>query len=101
MELLVLLLIAGATIAADVFATRVLMRDNLLSPSQRTAQLLMVWLVPIFGAAVVIGMHQALSTAPRAQSTFPRARDTDSEVDRALAWQREQELHSGDPESDD
>lgn len=43
-----------AAVAADVFATRRLVRCDLLSQGQRAAWIAVVWLVPIVGALAAV-----------------------------------------------
>jgi ABC-type enterochelin transport system permease subunit len=50
----VLTCIALAVVAANLFATAVVMRSDFYSPLQRGLQLALVWLVPVAGAACCV-----------------------------------------------
>lgn len=50
----VLTCIALAVVAANLFATAVVMRSDFYSPLQRGLQLALVWLVPVVGAACCV-----------------------------------------------
>lgn len=43
----------------DVFATRLVLRDEYSQKAQKLAQLLFVWLVPVIGAIAIWGMFRS------------------------------------------
>ncbi len=45
-------------IVANWLATRLILRDELISRGQRIAQIFLVWLVPVIGAVVVFAVHR-------------------------------------------
>jgi len=45
-------------LAMNARATILVVRDDLSESSQRTAQLLLVWLAPVIGALVVFAVHR-------------------------------------------
>ena len=47
-----------ATIALQVIATKRIVRDAAFDSGQRSAQMWLVWLVPLFGAATVLAVLQ-------------------------------------------
>ena len=51
--------------AMSVKASFLIVRDDLAEPNQRTAQLLLVWLVPIIGALIVFAVHRKLEPLSR------------------------------------
>jgi hypothetical protein len=59
-ELLFVVALGLVVLAANVWATVLVMRDSLSEPSQRMAQLLMVWLLPILGAVIVFAVHRSV-----------------------------------------
>jgi hypothetical protein len=59
-ELLFVVALALVALAANVWATVLVMRDSLSEPSQRMAQLLMVLLLPIVGAVIVFAVHRSV-----------------------------------------
>jgi hypothetical protein len=59
-ELLFVVALALVALATNVWATVLVMRDSLSEPSQRTVQLLMVWVLPIVGAVIVFAVHRSV-----------------------------------------
>jgi hypothetical protein len=57
-ELLVLAALA-IPLALNLWATRVVFRDTLNTQKQRRNQLLLVWLLPLVGAILVLGVHRS------------------------------------------
>ena len=58
----------------NVKATLLVWGDCLSERPQRIAQLLLVWLLPLIGAIIVLGVH-------RCEEKSPRAYPTESEAD--------------------
>jgi len=58
MEIAIALLVLGALVVANGFATRVVLRDPDSERRQRLFQLLVVWLVPVLGAIFVFALHR-------------------------------------------
>jgi uncharacterized membrane protein YfcA len=53
------------TVVLQVIATKRVHRDISFEPAQRRAQLWLIWLVPVFGAAIVLAvMHEEPDTRP-------------------------------------
>jgi hypothetical protein len=63
MDALPIVLIVGVLVA-NIIATRLVLRDDLLERGQRVFQLLVVWLVPILGAIGVFAIHRSHEQAP-------------------------------------
>lgn len=56
-DILVLLVIAFIVIL-NVAATLAVRRDEFSEPSQKMLQILLVWIIPILGALLVLGVHR-------------------------------------------
>jgi hypothetical protein len=54
-------------VGLNIKATQFVRRDELLESGQRTAQMVLIWLVPVIGAIIVIAMHFLLSEPRRAR----------------------------------
>jgi hypothetical protein len=63
MELILFVLIV-VLIAANVIASRLVLRDDLLERRQRVLQFAVVWLVPILGAAGIFAIHRSHEQVP-------------------------------------
>lgn len=64
MNLFILLLALAVPLALNVWATRLVVRDDLSEPGQKALQLLLVWLLPVIGAVIVWGVHRGDESAP-------------------------------------
>jgi len=81
---LIIPLLLIVTVVLQVIATKRVHRDISFEPAQRRAQLWLIWLVPVFGAALVLAvMHEepdtrrgpvGLPTAPSVSPTTPAIR---------------------------
>jgi hypothetical protein len=84
-----LALISLASVAAlDCFATVRIARSDLYTSSQKTAQILIVWLIPIVGAIVALSVLKA-TAPPRGYASdveFPDARIIPSGNSNAEPW---------------
>jgi cytosine/uracil/thiamine/allantoin permease len=69
--------LAVSVILLNVWATVIIARDEFAERSQRVAQLLVVWLVPIAGAILVIAVHGR----PEKSGGRYREGQNDAEVD--------------------
>lgn len=58
MELVIVALLLVPLIAANGVATRLVLRDEVISQSQRVTQVFMVWLLPVIGAVLVFSVHR-------------------------------------------
>lgn len=58
MDIALVLLVAAIPLWLNVKATAAVVRDALSERPQKAAQLLFVWLVPLIGAIVVLGVHR-------------------------------------------
>jgi hypothetical protein len=50
--------ILAAQAIFNVYASLVIVRSPLATPSQKVAQTLVVWLVPVLGALIVLAIHK-------------------------------------------
>jgi hypothetical protein len=57
-ELVFVAVLGAVVFTMNIRATILVVRDSLSEPSQRLAQLLMVWLLPILGAIIVFAVHR-------------------------------------------
>lgn len=51
-------LLLAVVLAMSIKATLMVLRDDLSEPAQRTAQLALVWLLPIVGPIIVFAVHR-------------------------------------------
>ena len=58
-ELIFVVVLGAAVLTMNVWATILVVRDSLSERTQRIAQLLMVWLLPILGASIVFAVHRS------------------------------------------
>ena len=58
MEVVIASLIVAIIVLLDVLATRAILRDELSATTQTTAQLAIVWVIPLIGALIVLGVHR-------------------------------------------
>jgi len=58
MEVALVLAVIAIPLWLNIRATRLVVRDALSERSQKVAQLLLVWLVPLVGAVVVLAVHR-------------------------------------------
>jgi hypothetical protein len=58
MATLVLIVALAVPLALDVWATRLVLADDLSTRGQRAGQLALVWLLPLVGAVIVLGVHR-------------------------------------------
>lgn len=58
MEVLLALVALVVPLWLNVKATLAVRRDSLSDPSQKRAQLLLVWLLPLIGAVIVLAVHR-------------------------------------------
>lgn len=58
-DYIVIALIFGVILVLNLLATRAISRDDLSERGQRIAQMLMVWLFPLLGALLVLGVHRS------------------------------------------
>lgn len=72
MEIILLIAAIAIPLALNIKASRLVCRDDFSSPSQKCAQLLLVWLVPLLGAIVVLGIHRREEKSPGA---YPPEKD--------------------------
>lgn len=59
----------------NVFATLLIRRDEFSEKSQRIAQLLFVWLVPLIGAIAIWGMFRSEERSPGTYRDVPEPDD--------------------------
>jgi len=58
MEIAFVVALATMLVVANAIATKKVMRDAFAERSQRVAQLLTIWLVPVAGAIIVFAIHR-------------------------------------------
>ena len=58
MELGLAFIAIALPLALNLWATRLVARDDLCERRQKIAQLALVWLIPLVGAAVVLAVHR-------------------------------------------
>ncbi len=58
MEYAFVALLLVPLIAANGMATRLVLRDDVISRQQKIAQMLLVWLLPVIGAVLVFAVHR-------------------------------------------
>ncbi len=58
MNFVIALLVIVVPLGLNVFASKTVARDDYSSKSQKVAQLLFVWLLPIIGAIFVLAVHR-------------------------------------------
>lgn len=67
--------IALVLLCLNVFATFLIQRDEYSEKSQRIAQLLFVWLLPVIGAIAIWGMYRSQETSPGTYRDIPEPDD--------------------------
>ncbi|MCM5680886.1 hypothetical protein M8A51_15275 [Schlegelella sp. S2-27] len=65
MEVALALAIVVIPLGLSVQATRLVVGDVLCERRQKLAQLLLVWLVPLIGAAIVLAVHRSAQAPSR------------------------------------
>lgn len=60
-----------APLCLNLLATRAVLRDAFAERSQKLAQLLLVWLVPIIGAILVLAFHRRSESPSRKYREAP------------------------------
>ncbi|WP_395055485.1 hypothetical protein [Polaromonas sp.] len=71
MELAFVAFMLISLIAANGMATRLVLRDEVVSREQRIAQIFLVWLIPIIGAVLVFAVHRRPEAASRKYREAP------------------------------
>ena len=64
-----------ALVVANGFATWKVVRDEFARPSQRAAQFLAIWLVPVLGAILIFAVHGRPEEPSRQYRSVPDAGD--------------------------
>jgi hypothetical protein len=70
-EYILLFLLVAAVLGLNVKATTLVLSDELSALNQKAAQLLLVWLLPIIGTIVVLGVHHAKEKYPGRYREIP------------------------------
>lgn len=65
MQLALALLAIAIPLWLNIKASRLVAHDGLSERGQKIAQLLIVWLVPVFGAVVVLAVHRTAEPSSR------------------------------------
>lgn len=90
----IVLIVGAVAIAANVLATRLLLRAEDLETSQRRAQLVLVWLLPVVGAVTVTALRREFQRTHRQQSSFPESSITNNDaVDLAISIRQGSRQH--------
>ena len=71
MEYALVAFLLAPLIAANGVATRLVLRDEVISRKQRIVQVFLVWLVPIIGAVLVFAVHRRPEAASRKYREAP------------------------------
>lgn len=69
--------IALVLLCLNLFATRLIRRDEDSEKPQRLAQLLLVWLLPVIGAIAIWGLYRSEEKSPGAYRDIPEPDDFD------------------------
>ena len=75
MEIAIAGLVVLAFVIANGFATWKVVRDRFAEPSQRVAQVLAVWLIPVLGAVLIFAIHRRHEKPSRQYRSAPDAGD--------------------------
>jgi len=73
--MILIVAITLALLCLNVFATRLIHRDEYSEKAQRAAQLLFVWLVPVIGAIAIWGMYRSEEKSPGRYRDIPEPDD--------------------------
>ena len=71
METLPVIAALSIPLALNLWATRIILADDLSSESQKYGQLALVWLLPLLGAVVVLAVHRKAEPPSRRYRTQP------------------------------
>ena len=71
METLPVIAALSIPLALNLWATRLILADDLSSESQKYGQLALVWLLPLLGAVVVLAVHRKAEPPSRRYRTQP------------------------------
>lgn len=71
MEIALATVAIAVLLVANAFATRAVWRDKFAERHQRALQLLAVWLVPVFGAILVLALHRKAEEPSRKYRESP------------------------------
>lgn len=95
-----IIIISGlVALAANVVATWLLHSAEDLEVSQKRAQLVLVWLLPIIGAAIVIALRREFLRPQKQRSAFPESNITDNDaIDLAISTRRGSRHHESETE---
>ena len=58
MELFLYVTILLVLVTLDLLATRAVLRDEFSEPRQKVLQLCIIWILPLFGALLVLAVHR-------------------------------------------
>jgi len=71
LETLLVIAALAIPLALNLWATRLVVADDLSSKSQKQSQLAIVWLLPLLGAVVVLAVHRKAEPPSRKYRTPP------------------------------
>jgi hypothetical protein len=71
METLVLIVALSIPLALSLWATRLVLADDLATQWQRGSQLALIWLLPVLGAIIVLAVHRRVEPPSRKYRTPP------------------------------
>ena len=89
MDLLILCSVLAVPLALNVWATRLVVRDELSERGQKVLQLLLVWLLPVIGAVIVLGVHRKHGKSPLGYREPPHPGDDIGSSSRGIGKIRE------------
>ncbi len=71
MDMLLVSAALSIPIALNVWATRLVLRDPLITKHQRQSQLTLIWLLPLVGALLVLAVHRKEENPSRTHRSEP------------------------------
>ena len=94
-----LAILGFGAVVYDVYATLVLSRSVELTKSQRTVQLLIVWLLPVVGALTIVHLHSESGQAPYPLNPYRTDIERDYPNDSGGSIRRDNYLGTDNPVS--
>mgnify|MGYP003394166101 CR=1 FL=1 len=71
MDTLVVIVALSIPLVLSLWATRLVLADDLTTHWQRASQLALIWLLPVIGAIIVLAVHRRAEPASRKYRTEP------------------------------
>jgi len=89
MDLFIVSMALAVPLALNVWATRLVVRDDLSERGQKVFQLLLVWLLPVIGAVIVLGVHRKHEKSPLGYREPPNPGEDIGSSSRGIGKMRE------------